>query len=200
MSMNGLYGLLMILFSSYQVTDFVIDRCTKPNGEVQVFGAEELITKSATAQSLINKNYKDFQGACIQESIDMETLINLVWNFEKYSVWEHTVTQATILSQDQTKAEVKLDLKYTMKNGKTVLLNSRLIFEKKIISDTEVHIAWQLSENDDKKSFDIHEGVWYFIKRAEDETFVFHFTRLNLNGFIRNFLNERLRREQLKRH
>jgi hypothetical protein len=188
--MDGLYGLLMVLFSSYQASDFVINRCSKQYEEVTVLDVEELIVKSTTAKKLIGYDYKNFQGGCMVESIAMESLIDFVWNFEKYTQWEDTVIKVEMLpSTDSNKQEARLYYKYTMKNKKIVFVDSQLLFEKKIVSDTEVHIAWRLSQQDSKKSFDIHEGVWYFIKSGINEILIFHFTRVDLHGPIRSIFN-----------
>ena len=195
--MDGFYTLLVILFASPDVLYFIDKNCVSQIEKVKSLDVKKLIIKSK-AQELIDEDYSKFEGACTKEPMSMETLVDFVWDFERYSKWEkEIVTRVEIINKDEHHAEVKLYYDYVRKNKEHEFLDSQLFFEKEKISDSVMRITWNLSENDykndesqnTKKGFDIHSGIWYFIKRAENETLIFHFTRIDLHkkyklGFI----------------
>ncbi len=203
--MDVLYGIVMILFASPNAEFFLQKNCVSRIEELKTLDVDELMKTSKDnekVKELIDKQYSKFEGACLKEKITMETLVNFIWDFEKYTQWEKDIIRAVqVISSDQDHADVRLYYDYLRKNGEHELLDSQLVFDKKKLSDNEIYIKWTLSEDDHKndkkddqgpykqKGFDIHSGIWYFIKLAENETLVFHFTRIDLHkkykvGFI----------------
>ncbi len=187
--MDGLYGLLMILFASPDIVYFIDKNCVSQIEKLESLDVEKLI-KTYKAQELIGKDYREFEGACLRESIPIATLSDFVWDFKNYSQWENQIIKRVdILNKDEKSAEVKLYYDFVRKSGEHEFLDSQLLFERKKLSDRVVCIQWNLSKKDYKKGFDIHSGIWYFIKLAENETLIFHFTRIDLHkkykyGFI----------------